>query len=68
MFPCAPGSPLVRAGGLLSARASSLFRHHKQHVCKLQDCPVGSNNAGLQWRPAHRAVFLAPWPVRQDCL
>ena len=39
-----------------------------QHVCKLQDCPVGSNNAGLQWRPAHRAVFFAPWPVRQDCL
>jgi len=38
-----------------------------QHVCKLRDCPVGSNNAGLQWRPAHRAGFFAPWPVQQDC-
>ena len=49
-------------------RASSLLHHHKQHVCKLRDCPVGSNNAGLQWRPAHRVVFSAPWPVQQDCL
>ena len=25
-----------------------------QHVCKLQDCPVGSCNTGLQWRPVRR--------------
>ena len=27
-----------------------------QHVCKLQDCPVGSCNTGLQWRPVHRSI------------
>ena len=27
-----------------------------QHVCKLQDCPVGSCNMGLQWRPVHRSI------------
>ena len=37
----------------------------KQHVCKLQDCPVGSNNAGLQWRPARRVVSTTPLPVLQ---
>ena len=68
-IPCAPGSPSVRAGGLFSVRASSLFQTPtNQHVCKLRDCPVGSNNAGLQWQPAHRVVFSAPWPVQQDCL
>ena len=25
-------------------------------VCKLQDCPVGSCNTGLQWRPVHRFI------------
>ena len=25
-----------------------------QHVCKLLDCPVGSCNTGLQWRPVRR--------------
>ena len=28
-------------------------------VCKLQDCPVGSCNTGLQWRPVRR-VHLTP--------
>ena len=27
-----------------------------QHVCKLRDCPVGSCNTGLQWRPVHRSI------------
>ena len=35
-----------------------------QHVCKLQDCPVGSCNTGLQWRPVRRVhlthLFLFP--------
>ena len=26
-------------------------------VCKLQDCPVGSCNTGLQWRPVRRFIF-----------
>ena len=26
-------------------------------VCKLQDCPVGSCNTGLQWRPVRRVHF-----------
>jgi len=51
-FPCAPGSSF----------------ESNQHVCKLRDCPVGSNNAGLQWRPAHRVVSITPLPVLQDCL
>ena len=25
-------------------------------VCKLQDCPVGSCNTGLQWRPVRRSI------------
>ena len=25
-------------------------------VCKLQDCPVGSCNTGLQWRPVRRFI------------
>ena len=25
--------------------------------CKLQDCPVGSCNTGLQWRPVRRFLF-----------
>ena len=29
-------------------------------VCQLQDCPVGSCNTGLQWRPVHR-VHLTPF-------
>ena len=58
---CAPGSPLVRAGGLFFSQGQQFVRHHKQHVCKLQDCPVGSNNAGLQWRPA---LLL---PTGQSC-
>ena len=28
----------------------------KHHVCKLQDCPVGSCNTGLQWRPVRRFI------------
>ena len=36
-------------------RASSLSSN--QHVCKLQDCPVGSCNTGLQWRPVRRVHF-----------
>ena len=51
--PCAPGSSVCQ---------------QNQHVCKLRDCPVGSNNAGLQWRPAHRVGFNTPLPVLQDCL
>ena len=30
----------------------------KQHVCKLRDCPIGSCNTGLQWRPVHRVHLL----------
>ena len=26
----------------------------KTTVCKLQDCPIGSCNTGLQWRPVRR--------------
>ena len=26
-------------------------------VCKLRDCPVGSCNTGLQWRPVRRVHF-----------
>ena len=26
-------------------------------VCKLQDCPVGSCNTGLQWQPVCRLIF-----------
>ena len=44
------------------------LRLQNQHVCKLRDCPVGSNNAGQQWRPAHRVVSNTPLPVLQDCL
>ena len=32
-------------------------RHKLLHqVCKLQDCPVGSCNTGLQWRPVRRFI------------
>ena len=44
VHPCAPGS---------SVRASSLLG---PAVCKLRDCPVGSCNTGLQWRPVHRSI------------
>ena len=44
-IPCAPGSSSVRASSLLGPA-----------VCKLQDCPVGSCNTGLQWRPVHRSI------------
>ena len=53
-MPCAPGSPFSRAGGLLSVRASSL---------RATNCPVGSCNTGLQWRPVRRVhclLFLFP--------
>ena len=48
-FPCAPGS----------------FEELGPAVCQLQDCPVGSCNTGLQWRPVHRSIcadspFLFP--------
>ena len=48
--PCAPGSS-VRASSLLLGPA----------VCQLQDCPVGSCNTGLQWRPVHRSIFDLPF-------
>ena len=32
----------------------------KQHVCKLLDCPVGSCNTGLQWRPVRRFLVDSP--------
>jgi len=35
-------------------RASSLLLGPA--VCKLQDCPVGSCNTGLQWRPVRRSI------------
>ena len=56
-IPCAPGSPLVRAGGLFSVRASSL---------PATDCPVGSCNTGLQWRPVRRVhlTYLFLFPCR----
>ena len=47
-LPCAPGSVLGPA---------ICFKFQYQHVCKLQDCPVGSCNTGLQWRPVHRFIF-----------
>ena len=31
-------------------------REWYQHVCKLQDCPVGSCNTGLQRRPVRRFI------------
>ena len=31
-------------------------------VCKLRDCPVGSRNTGLQWRPVRR-VHLTLFPA-----
>ena len=46
-IPCAPGSS-VRAGGLFQSGPA---------VCKLQDCPVGSCNTGLQWRPVRRSIL-----------
>ena len=33
-------------------------------VCKLQDCPVGSCNTGLQWRPVRRVHFDFPFSCR----
>ena len=35
------------------------------HVCKLQDCPVGSCNTGLQWRPVRR--FLCDFSFFLQC-
>ena len=46
-LPCAPGS--VRASSLSGPAVC-----FDQHACKLQDCPVGSRNTGLQWRPVRR--------------
>jgi len=44
--PCAPGSSSCEVN---------------QHVCKLLDCPVGSCNTGLQWRPVRRCLtYLFP--------
>ena len=40
-LPCAPGSTSRRVVAT---------------VCKLQDCPVGSCNTGLQWRPVRRFI------------
>ena len=42
----------------MCARIISLSTHHctNHHVCKLLDCPVGSCNTGLQWRPVHRSI------------
>ena len=35
-------------------------------VCQLQDCPVGSCNTGLQWRPVHRSIKVARIEKIQD--
>ena len=51
-FPCAPGS--VRASSLLLGPA----------VCQLQDCPVGSCNTGLQWRPVRRVHLTVSFSCR----
>ena len=45
---------VVRASSLLSGPA----------VCRLQDCPVGSCNTGLQWRPVHRVHFDLPFSLQ----
>ena len=37
-------------------------------VCKLQDCPVGSCNTGLQWRPVHRFLTFPPFPAESMIL
>ena len=34
-----------------------------QHVCKLQDCPVGSCNTGLQRRPVRRFLTYPSFPA-----
>jgi len=33
-------------------------------VCQLQDCPVGSCNTGLQWRPVRRSIFDLPFSLQ----
>ena len=55
----------------MCARIIGLSTHHRrQHVCKLQDCPVGSCNTGLQWRPVRRVhlTFPASFPAESMIL
>ena len=53
-IPCAPGSS-VRASSLLLGPAVCC---QGQQFASCKNCPVGSCNTGLRWRPVHRVHLL----------